>query len=97
MGSQRPPALGNMGQPEMVLEDAGTLEGGSWQLVTSGNRQCSSSMPAAAQLKNRYEALASDKKEPTPVAGEAKPCSLPSPARERGLRPLPRGSNGGDG
>lgn len=75
------------GQPEKGLEDTedtGTVEGGSQWLITSGNRNHPSSEPATVQLENRYKALASDKKEPTPMAGETKPRT----PRGVGLIPL---------
>lgn len=43
-------------QPEKTLEDTGSLEGGSGQLVTSGNRKHYSE-PVAVQLKNMYGTL----------------------------------------
>lgn len=62
-------------QSEKTLEDKEDLdiqEHESWQLVTSGNRQHSSSECVAVQLVNKYEALALNKKESTPAAGEDK-------------------------
>lgn len=60
---------------EKALEDIGSLECGSWQLVTFGNRQYSSSGLMAVKMKNRYEVLALQEKEPTPVSGEAISCT----------------------
>lgn len=66
------------GQLEATLKDKeqpDTQDCGSWQLVTCSNRQHSSSEPTGLQLKKKHEVLALDKKEPIPMAGEAKSCT----------------------
>lgn len=75
--TRRPPSLSE-GHPWEALGDIENIDSwevGSRKLVTSGNRQHSSSEFAAVQLENSYKGLSLEEKELTPVAGEAKPCT----------------------
>lgn len=79
------------GQPEKALKVAPSLEGGKWQLFTSGNRQHSSSGPAAIQLKTGKKLSLWMRR--SPVQWQRKTSH--APLSERGSIPLlPSKSNG---